>query len=132
MQFTSKLKSLSQLVRITCFNLILGTCIGKFTKAGKFKLHITALIFLAKYAKYKIWVKPNGEQSYLYGNHIMKSHVLRITEDCPKNAGVVVYNVNDVPIGFGATAKSTIEVKDLEPTAIVTFNQADVGKEYQL
>ena len=57
----------------------------------------------------------------------MKSHVLRITEDTPKNAGVVVFNVNDVPIGFGATAKSTIEIKDVEPTAIVTFNQADVG-----
>ena len=58
----------------------------------------------------------------------MKSHVLRITEDTPKNAGVVVYNVNDVPIGFGATAKSTLEMKDIEPTAIVSFNQADVGK----
>ena len=33
-------------------NLIsLGTCLGKFTKSGKFKLHITALDFLAPYAK---------------------------------------------------------------------------------
>lgn len=35
-------------------NLIsLGTCLGKFTKSGKFKLHITALDFLAPYAKVK-------------------------------------------------------------------------------
>ena len=33
-------------------NLInLGTCFGKFTKSGKFKLQITALDFLAPYAK---------------------------------------------------------------------------------
>ena len=28
-----------------------GTCIGKFTKTHKFRLHITALEFLAPYAK---------------------------------------------------------------------------------
>lgn len=35
-------------------NLVsLGTCFGKFSKSGKFKLHITALDYLAQYAKYK-------------------------------------------------------------------------------
>ena len=33
-------------------NLIsLGTCFGKFTKTGKFRLQITALDYLAPYAK---------------------------------------------------------------------------------
>lgn len=32
----------------------LGTCLGKFSKSGKFKLHITALDYLAQYAKYKV------------------------------------------------------------------------------
>ncbi|XP_045565042.1 60S ribosome subunit biogenesis protein NIP7 homolog isoform X2 [Salmo salar] len=35
-----------------------GTCFGKFTKTIKFRLHITALDFLAPYAKFKVWVKP--------------------------------------------------------------------------
>jgi 60S ribosome subunit biogenesis protein NIP7 len=36
-------------------NLIsLGTCFGKFSKSGKFKLHITALDPMAQYAKYKV------------------------------------------------------------------------------
>ena len=30
--------------------------------------------------------------------------------------------------GFGVTARSTTEAKRLEPTAIVTFRQADVGE----
>ena len=35
-------------------NLVsLGTCFGKFSKSGKFKLHITALDYVAQYAKYK-------------------------------------------------------------------------------
>lgn len=29
----------------------LGTCFGKFTKSGKFMLHITALNYLAPYAQ---------------------------------------------------------------------------------
>jgi 60S ribosome subunit biogenesis protein NIP7 len=29
----------------------LGVCFGKFTKSKKFKLHITALDYLAQYAK---------------------------------------------------------------------------------
>lgn len=29
----------------------LGTCFGKFTKTHKFRLHITALDYLAPYAK---------------------------------------------------------------------------------
>jgi len=29
----------------------LGVCFGKFTKTGKFRLHITALDYLAPYAK---------------------------------------------------------------------------------
>jgi len=31
--------------------LSFGTCFGKFTKTSKFRLHITALDFLAPYAK---------------------------------------------------------------------------------
>jgi 60S ribosome subunit biogenesis protein NIP7 len=29
----------------------LGTCFGKFTKSGKFKMHITCLDYVAKYAE---------------------------------------------------------------------------------
>jgi 60S ribosome subunit biogenesis protein NIP7 len=31
-----------------------GNCLGKFSKSGKFKLHITALDYLAQYAAYKV------------------------------------------------------------------------------
>lgn len=52
----------------------LGTYFGKFTKSKKFRLNITCLDILAKYAKHKVWLKPSGEQSFLYGNHIIKSN----------------------------------------------------------
>ena len=39
-------------VNIARDNLIsLGCCFGKFSKSGKFRLHITALTYLAPYAK---------------------------------------------------------------------------------
>ena len=39
----------------------------------------------------KIWMKPAGEQSFLYGNHILKSGLGRITENTPQYQGVIVY-----------------------------------------
>jgi 60S ribosome subunit biogenesis protein NIP7 len=81
--------------------LSLGVCFGKFTKSGKFKLHVTALDHLAEYAKYKVWVKPNGEMPYLYGNHVLKAHLGRITQDTPVHQGVVIYSMSDVPLVGG-------------------------------
>ena len=55
--------------------LCLGTCIGKFTKTGKFRMHITALDVIAPHARYKLWVKANGEMPFLYGGNVVKAHV---------------------------------------------------------
>jgi 60S ribosome subunit biogenesis protein NIP7 len=78
--------------------LSLGTCLGKFTKTGKFRLHITALDVIAPHARYKVWVKANGEMPFLYGGNVVKAHVGRWSEDCPEHQGVVVYSMNDTPL----------------------------------
>lgn len=106
----------------------LGICLGKFTKSGKFRLHITSLPILAEHARYKIWVKPNGEMPFLYGGNIVKAHVGRWSEDCPEHQGVIVYSMNDTPLGFGVTARSTAEARRLDPTGITCFRQADCGE----
>eukprot|EP01116_Phalansterium_solitarium_P014488 TRINITY_DN32188_c0_g1_i1.p1 TRINITY_DN32188_c0_g1~~TRINITY_DN32188_c0_g1_i1.p1 ORF type:complete len:200 (+),score=32.06 TRINITY_DN32188_c0_g1_i1:63-602(+) len=106
----------------------LGTCFGKFTKSGKFKLHVTALDYLAQFAQYKLWVKPSAEMSFLYGRHVLKAGLGRITENTPKNQCCVVFSMSDVPLGFGVTAKSTQDARKMDPTAIVCFNQADCGE----
>lgn len=46
----------------------------------------------------QVWIKPNGELPFLYGNHVVKAHLGRITEDTPEHQGVVVYSMNDVPM----------------------------------
>ena len=106
----------------------LGTCFGKFSKSGKFRLHITALDYIAQYAKYKVWIKPNGELPFLYGNHVVKAHLGRITDDTPEHAGVVVLSMSGTPLGFGVTARSTVDTRKLDPTSIIVFHQADVGE----
>ena len=80
---------------------------------------------------------------FLYGNHVLKAHLGRITEDTPEHQGVVVYSMNDVPLvssaphmscdgrltsaqGFGVTARSTVDTRKLDPTAIIVFHQAYV------
>lgn len=78
--------------------LSLGTCLGKFTKTGKFRLHITALDVIAPHARYKVWVKQNGEMPFLYGGHVVKAHVGRWSEDVPEHQGVVVLSMNDTPL----------------------------------
>jgi hypothetical protein len=59
---------------------------------------------------------------------VLKAHAARWSEDCPEHSGVVVYSMNDEPLGFGVTARSTAEAKKLEPTGIVVFRQADAGE----
>ena len=66
----------------------LGTCFGKFTKTKKFRLHITALDFLAPYASHKVWLKSSAEQQFLYGHNVNKSGLGRITEDTDKYQGM--------------------------------------------
>jgi 60S ribosome subunit biogenesis protein NIP7 len=109
--------------------LHVGTCLGKFTKSGKFRLHITALDYLSQYAKYKVWLKPSAEMSFLYGNHVPKSGLARMTENTPQYAGVVIYSShnNDIPLGFGVAAQSTEYTQTLDPTANVVLHQADIG-----
>ncbi|XP_053203330.1 60S ribosome subunit biogenesis protein NIP7 homolog isoform X2 [Panonychus citri] len=110
-------------------NLIsFGTCFGKFTHSKKFRLTITCLDYIAPYAKYKIWLKPSAEQSFLYGNHVLKSGLGRITENTPAYQGVIVYSMSDVPLGFGTTAKSTTDCRRVDPMTIVAFHQSDVGE----
>ncbi|KAG7561818.1 hypothetical protein FFLO_02719 [Filobasidium floriforme] len=116
-------------VSISRPNLIsLGTCFGKFSKTGKFKLQVGSLDYLAQYAKYKVWIKPAGELPFLYGNHVVKAHLGRITEDTPEHQGVVVFSMSDTPLGFGVTARSTVDTRKLDPTGIIVFHQADVGE----
>lgn len=78
--------------------LSLGTCLGKFTKTGKFRLHVTALGVIGPHARFKVWIKPNGEMPFLYGGNVLKAHVGRWSEDCPEHQGVVVYSMNDMPL----------------------------------
>lgn len=108
--------------------LHMGTCFGKFTKSGKFRLHVTALDHLSQYAKYKVWVKPSSEMTFLYGNHITKIGMFKMTEAIPQYAGVIVYNTNDIPLGFGVAAQTTEYAQQLPPTGNVVLHQADIGE----
>lgn len=101
---------------------------GKFTKAGKFRLHITALPIIAEHARWKVWIKSNGELPFLYGGNVVKAHIGRWSDDCPEHQGVIVYNMNDTPLGFGVTSRSTAEARRLDPTGITVFRQADCGE----
>ena len=56
---------------------------------GRFRVNITALDLIAPHARYRVWVKPNGEMPFLYGGNIVKAHVGRWSEDCPQHQGVV-------------------------------------------
>ena len=44
-----------QAVSVPRVNLIsLGVCLGKFSKTEKFRLHVTALDLMGRYAKHKV------------------------------------------------------------------------------
>jgi len=105
-----------------------GVCLGRFTKTKKFRLLITCLHTLTPFAKNKVWLKPSAEQSFVYGRHVLKAGLGRITEGVDKNQGVFVMSMSDVPLGFGVTAKSTTDCRRADPRSMVCIHQADVGE----
>ena len=78
--------------------------------------------------QHKVWVKPSSEMTFLYGNHIIKAGVQRITEDMPQYAGVVVLSMSNAPLGFGVAAHPAERLKDLDGTAVAVLHQSDVGE----
>lgn len=110
-------------------NLVsLGTCIGKFTHRGDFRLTTQSLNLLAANAKNKVWLKPTSEMSFLYGNHVLKGGLGKITDSINQNDGVVVFSMSDVPLGFGTAARSTQDCRKCDPNGIVVHHYSDIGE----
>jgi ribosome biogenesis protein Nip4 len=87
-------------------------------------------VLLTSYAlcfQYKVWVKQSSEMSFLYGNHVTKNGLARMTENTPQYAGVVVYNMQDIALGFGVAAQTTDYCQTLVASGNVVLHQADIG-----
>ena len=108
--------------------MAIGILMAKVTHHGHIRIQITALEQLAQFALFKIWVKPSQEQSYMYGNHVTRAGLGRITENTPQYQGVAVFNMADVPIGFGVAAQGTLQCRKCEMNTTVLFHEADVGE----
>lgn len=82
--------------------------------------------------QYKVWVKPSAEMSFLYGNDIPKTGIARMTEAIPQYAGVVIFSLNNMALGFGRANHTTDQCKDLEGPATVVLHQSDIGEYLRL
>lgn len=120
------LKATSQIKRKEL--IAAGSIIGKLTKNNNFRITITALHVLHKYALHKVWIKDSAEMNFLYGNNAIKSHIQKISEAIPINAGVFVYNNNNTPLGFGVIAVSPASYEKARGGDIVVLLQADNGE----
>jgi 60S ribosome subunit biogenesis protein NIP7 len=91
-------------------------------------LTVQPLNLLAANAKHKVWLKPTSEMSFMYGNHVLKGGLGKITDSINRNDGVVVFSMSDVPLGFGPAARSTQECRKCDPNGIVVHHYADIGE----
>ncbi|ORC90595.1 RNA-binding protein [Trypanosoma theileri] len=106
----------------------IGVLFAKVTHNGHIRIQVTALDYIAQYSLFKVWVKPNQEQKFLYGGHITRAGLGRITESTPKYQKVAVFSMGDIPLGFGVAALGTVECRRCEMNATVLFHEADVGE----
>lgn len=60
----------------------------------------------------QVWIKPNGELPFLYGNHVVKAHLGRITDDTPEHAGVVVLSMSGVGLVSAASTRKQSRLQD--------------------
>ncbi|ESL07305.1 hypothetical protein TRSC58_05008 [Trypanosoma rangeli SC58] len=106
----------------------IGVLFAKVTHNGHVRIQVTALDYIAQYSLFKVWVKPNQEQKFLYGGHVTRTGLGRITESTPKYQKVAVFSMGDVPLGFGVAALGTLECRKCEMNSTVVFHEADVGE----
>lgn len=106
----------------------IGICLGRFTKGDNFILKITCLPVLMTYCVDKVKVKPTAEMHFVYGNHIQKTHLLKIGPEIKKNVGVLITTSNGIPLGFGITSKSGTEVVGGDSSSVVVIRQGDTGE----
>ncbi|KAL6122844.1 nip7 [Nucleospora cyclopteri] len=105
-----------------------GTILGKFTKTDNFRITITSLHKLYKYGIHKVWLTDSAENNFLYGNNALKSHIHKISESIPINAGIFVFNKNNTPLGFGLIAVNQNSYQKARGGDIVILNQSDNGE----
>lgn len=105
-----------------------GIILGKFTKTEQFRITITALHVLHKYALNKVWLKASAEMNFLYGNNALRSHVQKVSENIPMNGGVFVFNHHSTPLGFGVMAISPTSYSKARGGDIAVLVQGDCGE----
>lgn len=105
-----------------------GSILGKMTKSENFRVAVTAVHTLHRYANHKVWIKSSAEMNFLYGNNALKSHVHKVSENIPLNAGVFVYNAHDLPLGFGVMAVNPASYSRANGGDPVVLAQADNGE----
>ncbi|ORD99739.1 NIP7 [Hepatospora eriocheir] len=105
-----------------------GTILGRFTKTGNFRIKITGLRVIEKYALNKVWLNKTAEMNFLYGHNAIKAHIYKMSESIPMNAGVIVYNQDSLLLGFGITAVSPTSFQRARSGDKIILTQADNGE----
>lgn len=107
---------------------MVGTHIGRFTRSDRFFLKVGALNVLSAYVTKKVWIKWSAEMNFLYGNNVLKSHVLKTTEDLKDRDIVFLYNPRDVLLGFGITARNMDSFNKADHNSLFVIKQCDKGE----
>lgn len=108
--------------------LIFYECLDGNTDMSPPSAFLFFFLYSPEQMQYKVWVKPSAEMSFLYGNNVSKQGLARITENTPQYAGVVVFSMSDIPLGFGVASQSTDHCQTLDPMGNVVLHQADIGE----
>lgn len=108
--------------------VMVGTHIGKFTKTHRFFFTVGVLNILCDYSVKKVWIKWSAEMNVLYGNNVLKSHVLKTSEDIEDKDGVFLYNPKNVLLGFGIANRSLQNLERAAHNSMFIIRQSDKGE----
>merc|ERR1712046_528575 len=65
-----------------------GTCIGKVSHSGRFRLTIGAMDLISLKSDKKVWLERGSDLKFLYGINVLKSGLNKTTKNIPKFVGV--------------------------------------------
>jgi len=102
-----------------------------FFKKDTFLLSLEGAEFLYKdkiFSEFQqVILDKNGEKSFLYGNNILKSMIVKTPNNIKENSFLLVFNNLDEIIGIALSHINAKNIQSLKPKDIIAINLSDKG-----
>jgi ribosome biogenesis protein Nip4 len=106
-----------------------GIMVGFFRK-GEFLIGVEQIREIGNVTEQWVEVTDQGEQRFLYGNHLQKQSITAVSGDLPSGARVIIRNRRKEALGIGVVVEAGLRSETLPAKREVVKHLTDLGTRY--